>query len=132
MNVVYFGIYPGRCYDFLCHYRTPPPPQFLIGFGRIRKLASVRNGGDESPPVHPVAPPLVLFTGGWAMKFVPVFGKILSDLAIHGQTEYQDLIQPMNINRGILLPAKDSPEKKIKPSKCSVAEKQKALRKIWC
>ena len=37
---------------------SPPPPQFLIGFGRIRKLASVRNGGDESPPVHPVAPPL--------------------------------------------------------------------------
>ena len=36
-----------------------PPPQFLIGFGRIRKLASVRNGGDESPPVHPVAPPLI-------------------------------------------------------------------------
>ena len=34
-----------------------PPPPFLIGFGRIRKLASVRNGGDESPPVHPVAPP---------------------------------------------------------------------------
>ena len=52
MNVVYFGIYPGRCYDF---YATivPPPPQFLIGFGRIRKLASVRNGGDESPQSTP-------------------------------------------------------------------------------
>ena len=54
INVVYFGIYPGRCYDFLCHYRTPPPP-FLTGFGRIRKLASVRNRGGSSPPVHPVA-----------------------------------------------------------------------------
>ena len=50
MNVVYFGIYPGRCYDFLCHYRTSPPP-FLIGFGRIRKLTSaVRKWGVSSPP----------------------------------------------------------------------------------
>lgn len=76
---------------------------------------------------------IVVFTGGWAMKFVPMLGKILSDLAIRGQTEYQELIQPMNINRGILLPTKDCPEKKkLKPSKCSVAEKQKAFRKIWC
>ena len=40
-------------------YRTPPPPLFLTGFRRSRKLVSVRNGGgggDESPPVHPVAP----------------------------------------------------------------------------
>ena len=50
MNVVYFGIYPGRCYDFLCHYRTPP---FLIGFGRIRKLASVTNGGGGLVPPSP-------------------------------------------------------------------------------
>ena len=35
-------------------YRTPLPPLFLIGFGRIRKLVSVRNGGggrvSPSPP----------------------------------------------------------------------------------
>ena len=37
-----------------------PPPPFLTGYGRIRKLALVRNGGDESPPVHSVAPPLSL------------------------------------------------------------------------
>ena len=42
---------------------------------------------------------IVVFTGGWAMKFVPMIGKILTDLAIRGETEYQDLIEPMNTKR---------------------------------
>lgn len=46
---------------------------------------------------------IVLFTGGWGMKFVPVIGKILADLAITGKTEYSQLIEPMNINRGVLV-----------------------------
>ena len=104
----------------------------VAGFAQKVDESADEGAGFVIDFLQPDVKRIVLFTGGWAMKFVPVFGKILSDLAIHGQTEYQDLIQPMNINRGILLPAKDSPEKKIKPSKCYVAEKQKALRKIWC
>ena len=48
---------------------------------------------------------IVLTAGGWGMKFAPLFGKILSDLASEGHTSsnYQDLIHPMNINRGILI-----------------------------
>ena len=46
---------------------------------------------------------IVLFTGGWGMKFVPVIGKILADLAIKGETEYSQLIKPWNINRGVLV-----------------------------
>lgn len=46
---------------------------------------------------------IVLFTGGWGMKFVPVIGKILADLAIKGKTEYSKLIKPWNINRGVLV-----------------------------
>ena len=35
-------------------YRPPPPPLFLIGFGRIGKLVSVRNGaGGRVPPSPP-------------------------------------------------------------------------------
>lgn len=34
---------------------------------------------------------IVLFTGGWGMKFVPVIGK------------YKELIKPWNINRGVLV-----------------------------
>ena len=48
---------------------------------------------------------IVLFTGGWGMKFVPVIGKILADLAIKGETEYSQLIKPWNINRGVLVKA---------------------------
>ena len=46
---------------------------------------------------------IVIFTGGWGMKFVPVIGKILADLAIKGETEYSQLIKPWNINRGVLV-----------------------------
>ena len=46
---------------------------------------------------------IVLSTGGWGMKFVPVIGKILADLAIKGETEYSQLIKPWNINRGVLV-----------------------------
>ena len=37
----------------------PPPPIFLTGFGKIRKLTLKRTGGDVSSPVLPVAPPLL-------------------------------------------------------------------------
>ena len=105
----------------------------VAGFAQKVDESADEGAGFVIDFLQPDVKRIVLFTGGWAMKFVPMFGKILSDLAIHGKTEYQDLIQPMNIDRGILLPAKDSPEqKKLKPSKCSVAEKQKAFRKIWC
>ena len=51
---------------------------------------------------------IVLFTGGWGMKFVPVIGKILAELAISGETEYSQLIKPWNINRGVLVKAGDT------------------------
>ena len=48
---------------------------------------------------------IVLFTGGWGMKFVPVIGKVLADLAIKGKTDYSQLIEHWNINRGVLVKA---------------------------
>jgi hypothetical protein len=44
---------------------------------------------------------VIIFTAGWAFKFVPLLGKCLSQLAIDGQTEYS--ITDYSINRpGIL------------------------------
>ncbi|KAK6518213.1 hypothetical protein TWF506_005372 [Arthrobotrys conoides] len=31
---------------------------------------------------------IVVFTAGWAMKFVPLLGKALADMALHGKSEY--------------------------------------------
>ena len=31
---------------------------------------------------------IIVYTGGWAAKFVPLIGKILSDLALTGATSY--------------------------------------------
>ena len=77
---------------------------------------------------------IVLFTGGWAMKFVPVIGKILADLAIRGKTtpQYSQLIKPMSIDRGVL-----TTESVIASNKSQQAIKgtnlQRAARfnKIW-
>ena len=76
---------------------------------------------------------LVVFTGLWGMKFVPVIGRILADLTIRGRKEYNKLIEPMNINRGILVEEKDisqtKPGQKLVrlPISCRVAK----FNKIW-
>lgn len=31
---------------------------------------------------------VVVFTAGWAMKFVPLLGRALKDMALHGKSEY--------------------------------------------
>ena len=31
---------------------------------------------------------VVVFTAGWAMKFVPLLGKALADMALHGKSEF--------------------------------------------
>ena len=75
----------------------------LAGFAELVERKPVdKSAGFVLDFLKPDLKRIVLFTGGWAMKFVPMFGKILADLAIQGKTEYQDLIDPMNINRGIL------------------------------
>ena len=71
---------------------------------------------------------IVLTTGGWGMKFAPLFGKILSDLASEGHTSsnYQDLIHPMNINRGILI------KEQVKAKGVTCATEQAAkFHRIW-
>ena len=64
---------------------------------------------------------IVLCTGGWAMKFVPSFGKILSELAIDGNTEFQRLIENMSLSeeRDILVPAKKEMEEMV----CKIKKK---------
>ncbi|XP_046845958.1 putative bifunctional amine oxidase DDB_G0291301 [Xenia sp. Carnegie-2017] len=75
----------------------------LAGFAELVESKPIdKSAGFVLDFLKPDLKRIVLFTGGWAMKFVPMFGKILADLAIQGKTEYQDLIDPMNINRGIL------------------------------
>ena len=45
---------------------------------------------------------VIIFVAGWAFKFVPLFGKILADLAVTGKTSYN--ITAFSVNRpGILV-----------------------------
>ncbi|CAG8766734.1 16105_t:CDS:2 [Gigaspora margarita] len=62
---------------------------------------------------------IIIFTAGWAFKFVPLLGKCLSQLAINGCTEYD--ISNYNIDReGVLKDDKDTPPKHpvYKPQPC--------------
>jgi glycine/D-amino acid oxidase-like deaminating enzyme len=73
---------------------------------------------------------IVLTSGGWAMKFVPMFGKILADLAITGSTEYEDLIVDMKIDRGVLIdpPVKGKPKGKA----LSTSQRAAMFNKLCC
>ena len=83
MNAVYFGIYPGRCYDFLCHYLTPPP-SFSSNLDELENWPRREmGGGDESPPVHPVAQLLTAGAGGEMTGFAQLYGVLkLYDMII--------------------------------------------------
>ena len=70
-------------------------------------LASmVSDGGfvlDFAPPFVKNNKNIVIFTSGWGFKFIPIVGHILSQLVIHGSSDYDALIVPMAITRpGIL------------------------------
>ena len=77
---------------------------------------------------------IILTTGGWGMKFAPIFGKILADLAVDGKTHYQNLLQPMNISRGILIKEqegiKGAKQEEIKRATNTVEQAIK-FHKIW-
>lgn len=70
---------------------------------------------------------IVLTAGGWCMKYVPVMGIILAQMALWGGTsqEYSDDIEPMNINRGILL------DKEAKPKGLTSSQIATKCRKLW-
>ena len=43
---------------------------------------------DFAPPYVPNHENIVIYATGWAGKFVPLIGRILSDLTLHGRTDY--------------------------------------------
>ncbi|KAI6649649.1 Bifunctional amine oxidase [Oopsacas minuta] len=51
---------------------------------------------------------IVLYTSGWAMKFVPLFGKILADKALNGESKYDPLLGKMEIGRGVMYPGDEA------------------------
>lgn len=72
---------------------------------------------------------IVVTAGGWCMKYVPVMGIILAELAIEGAAPlYSEDIAPMNIDRGILL---DIPRQEIKPKVLSNSQIAAKCRKLW-
>ncbi|XP_028417249.1 putative bifunctional amine oxidase DDB_G0291301 [Dendronephthya gigantea] len=105
----------------------------IAGFAQLNNdVSGPDQGAGFVLDFLPKSKRIVVFTGGWAMKFVPMIGKILADLAIRGKTEYQDLIDPMNINRGILVDVSECQGKSLMVSKMPVTHKWETFRKIWC
>ncbi len=57
---------------------------------------------DFAPPSVQYNENVIVIAGGWGFKFVPLFGKIISDLVINGKTKFD--IKPLSITRpGILV-----------------------------
>ena len=79
---------------------------------------------------------IILTAGGWGMKYVPLMGILLARLAIDGQAspEYREDIEPMKIDRGILISAdEESEEKKERLSVADFSCSQRATKfhKLW-
>ena len=98
----------------------------IVGFAELTSCEPDEGAGFVLDFVPDTDRRIVLTTGGWAMKFAAMFGKILADLAVDGKTSYQDLIKPMNINRGILF--KDQAEIK---GVTSISEQAVKFHRIW-
>ena len=100
----------------------------------IAGFAELTNGEPDPGFVLDFVPEtnnrIVLATGGWAMKFVPMFGKILADLAIDGKTSHSTEIEPMNISRGILYQPVNTqkPDTAVELTSSQLAAK---FNKIW-
>jgi glycine/D-amino acid oxidase-like deaminating enzyme len=52
---------------------------------------------DFAPPEVPNRENVVVATAGWAFKFAPMFGAIIAELAIKGESTWD--IDPMSITR---------------------------------
>lgn len=72
---------------------------------------------------------IVLTAGGWCMKYVPVMGIILAQLALDGcaSKDYSDDIKPMNISRGVLIDSDDCEAKSKVFSSSQIARKCRKL-----
>lgn len=57
---------------------------------------------DFGPPAMPNRENVVIATAGWAFKFAPIFGRIMAQLVIDGESSWD--IEPMSITRtGVLV-----------------------------
>ena len=77
-----------------------PEPEF-----KSTCLIALPNGGKELIlDFAPGQKNIVIYTGGWAAKFIPLIGKICVQMALTGQTSYN--IAPFSIGRpgSLLLP----------------------------
>ena len=66
-----------------------PEPEFTSTcLVALSKIANKELLIDFAPPNVPGNKDVVLYATGWAGKFVPILGRILSDLALDGRTEF--------------------------------------------
>lgn len=100
----------------------------VAGFAKRLVGKEDNSGGIVLDFVPETSNRIVLTAGGWCMKYVPVMGIILAQMALHGKADakYIDSIEPMNINRGVLI---DVSQAKSKTLTCE--QRAKKLHKLW-
>ena len=100
----------------------------VAGFARKVNDEKDRSGGIVLDFVPCTSNRIVLATGGWCMKYVPVMGIILSEMALEGapSSEYAADVRFMNIHRGILVDKKDACSKALPEE-----QRGKMCRELW-
>lgn len=72
----------------------------------LSKIANKELLLDFAPPYVPHHEDIALYATGWAGKFVPLVGKILSDLALDGRTPFD--ISPFELSQDYVKPLRAS------------------------
>lgn len=102
----------------------------VAGFATRLDGKADNSGGIVLDFVPDTSKRIVLATGGWCMKYVPVMGIILAQMALCGKAseEYSKDIEPMNINRGVLM---DIPKKQGEKKVFTSSQIKEKLCKLW-
>ncbi len=70
--------FPRRSWELFDSLLTQAPLDNMFVLDYLPKQY-LRGGAEKS---------IVVFTAGWAMKFVPLLGKALAEMALHGESQY--------------------------------------------
>ena len=102
----------------------------VAGFASRVDNEADNSGGIVLDFVPGTSKRIVLTAGGWCMKYVPVMGIILAQMALCGEAndKYRNDIEPMNIDRGILL---DNSEQETKSRVLTSSQITEKCRKLW-
>ena len=87
-HVLGVGPHPVPVFAGTCLQTNVSDNMFVLDFVPARYLRRGHGAGGSDAAREAREKSVVVFTAGWAMKFVPLLGRILQELVVDGTTDY--------------------------------------------